>query len=278
MAFANNPNFCFSASMALDKLPKCVLLVEFEWEFVAFCKLLHNFSLNPAMGSAPRTLPRGVGPWTPVLLKEGCDNDSAIQKVKFLNQYQKMVPARKIEEAAIVTYRLKELLESQEPPPNEFSDASLSNGSVSQNTDQAIKNWLDRELEIAAGIYQVRTAHEKQTDSQAALAKELGKLKDDDLVQRFSLSPQGFYQNKSPTSVTNQISSESSSMQILQLHCLENMLDNSSSALVDMASQLSDAEEQRAFNSSERWQHVRTLGEAKNLLRLTFGAATVARS
>lgn len=60
---------------------------------------------------------------------------------------------------------------------------------------------------------------------------------------------------------------------------LEGLVDTSSTALVSMASQLSEAEErQRMYTGVARWQHIRSLGDAKNLLQLVFNAAAFSRS
>lgn len=54
---------------------------------------------------------------------------------------------------------------------------------------------------------------------------------------------------------------------------LENMLSISSNSLVAMASQLSEAEERdRAFNSRGRWNQLRSMGDAKNLLQYMFNS------
>lgn len=59
---------------------------------------------------------------------------------------------------------------------------------------------------------------------------------------------------------------------------LESMLTSSSSSLVAMASQLSEAEErERNFSGRARWAHLRSMGDAKNLLHLVFNAASLAR-
>lgn len=59
---------------------------------------------------------------------------------------------------------------------------------------------------------------------------------------------------------------------------LESMLTASSSSLVAMASQLSEAEErERSFSGRARWAHLRSMGDAKNLLHLVFNTASVAR-
>lgn len=60
---------------------------------------------------------------------------------------------------------------------------------------------------------------------------------------------------------------------------LENMLSISSNSLVAMASQLSEAEErERAFSNRGRWNQLRSMGEAKNLLQYMFNSVADARS
>jgi len=59
---------------------------------------------------------------------------------------------------------------------------------------------------------------------------------------------------------------------------LENMLATSSSSLVSMASQLSEAEErERVFGGRGRWNQVRSLVEAKNLMNYLFNLASLSR-
>jgi hypothetical protein len=63
-----------------------------------------------------------------------------------------------------------------------------------------------------------------------------------------------------------------------RISALENMLSSSSSAMVSMASQLSEAEErERVFNGKGRWYHVRSLPEAKNIMNYLFQLASSAR-
>lgn len=59
---------------------------------------------------------------------------------------------------------------------------------------------------------------------------------------------------------------------------LENMLSMSSNSLVTMASQLSEAEErERAFSGRGRWNQLRSMADAKNLLQYIFNIAADAR-
>lgn len=59
---------------------------------------------------------------------------------------------------------------------------------------------------------------------------------------------------------------------------LEKMLNMSSKALAEMASQLSEAEErERALVGRGRWNHLRFMGDAKNLLQYMFNVAAETR-
>ena len=59
---------------------------------------------------------------------------------------------------------------------------------------------------------------------------------------------------------------------------LENMLSITSNSLVTMASQLSEAEErERVFANRGRWNQLRSMGDAKNLLQYMFNSLGDAR-
>lgn len=63
-----------------------------------------------------------------------------------------------------------------------------------------------------------------------------------------------------------------------RVFALENMLATSSSTLVSMASQLSEAEErERGFSGRGRWNQVRSLADAKNLMNYLFNLASTSR-
>lgn len=63
-----------------------------------------------------------------------------------------------------------------------------------------------------------------------------------------------------------------------RIFALENMLATSSTTLVCMASQLSEAEErERVFSGKGRWNHVRSLTDAKNLMNYLFNLASSSR-
>lgn len=60
---------------------------------------------------------------------------------------------------------------------------------------------------------------------------------------------------------------------------LENMMTISSNTLLAMSSQLSEAEErERAFAGRGRWNQLRSMADAKNLLQHLFNIAAEARS
>lgn len=59
---------------------------------------------------------------------------------------------------------------------------------------------------------------------------------------------------------------------------LESLLSSSSGDMVAMASQLSEAEErERACSGRARWQHLRSMGDAKILLHLMFDVTSYSR-
>lgn len=72
--------------------------------------------------------------------------------------------------------------------------------------------------------------------------------------------------------------SMSPTARMARISSLENMLSISSNSLVAMASQLSEAEErERAFTSRGRWNQLRSMGDAKNLLQYMFNSLGDAR-
>ena len=63
-----------------------------------------------------------------------------------------------------------------------------------------------------------------------------------------------------------------------RIFALENMLATSSSTLVSMASQLSEAEErERIFSGRGRWNQVRSLADARNIMNYLFNLASSSR-
>nr|GME01379.1 kinesin-like protein KIN-4C [Ipomoea batatas] len=187
------------------------------------------------------------------LKKEGRRNEYEMHKLLALNQRQKMVLQRKTEEAANATKRLKELLESRKTS-REASSIGNSNGPGSQALLQAIEH----ELEVFVRVHEVRSEYERQMEERAKMAKEVADLKQSNI----SDSPQIM----SPGARNSRI------------FALENMLATSSSALVSMASHLSEAEErERAFSGRGRWNQVRTLAEGKNIMNFLFNLASSSR-
>eukprot|EP00250_Pteridium_aquilinum_P007538 c17227_g1_i1 orf=339-4568(+) len=203
------------------------------------------------------------------LKKEGRRNEYEMHKLQALHQRQKMVLQRKTEEAAVATRRLKELLEARKVSPRENSGygASTSNGQGGQN-EKHMQSWLDHELDVAVHIHEVRSSYEKQMEARATLAKELAELKREQDIQ--ATEPDSFGSRTAP--------SMSPGARRAKIVLLESLLNASSSTLVAMASQLSEAEErERAFTGRARWQQLRSMGDAKNLLQAVFNSAVDAR-
>nr|XP_009401321.1 PREDICTED: kinesin-like protein KIN-4C isoform X1 [Musa acuminata subsp. malaccensis] len=194
------------------------------------------------------------------LKKEGRRNEYEMHKLLALNQRQKMVLQRKTEEAALATKRLKELLEAKKST-REASAIGNANGPGIQ----VLVHAIEHELEVTLRVHEVRSEYERQMKERAAMAKEVAKLKEESetLKQKIiSDSPQ----TMSPSARDSRIVA------------LENMLKTSSTALVSMASQLSEAEErERVFSGKGRWNQVRSLADAKNLMNYLFNLASSSR-
>lgn len=63
-----------------------------------------------------------------------------------------------------------------------------------------------------------------------------------------------------------------------RIYALDNMLATSSKTIVAMASQLSEAEErEKAFSGKGRWNQVRSLQDAKNIMNYLFNLASSSR-
>ncbi|XP_023728461.1 kinesin-like protein KIN-4A [Lactuca sativa] len=200
------------------------------------------------------------------LKKEGRRNEYERHKLQALNQRQKMVLQRKTEEAAMATKRLKELLEARKST-RDNSLTSNGNGANGQNNEKAMKRWLDHELEVMVNVHEVRQEYEKQSQVRAALAEELAVLRQVDEFASKGVSPprgkNGF----------SRACSLSPNARISRISSLENMLSISSNSLVSMASQLSEAEErERGFANRGRWNHLRSMADAKNLLQYMFNS------
>ncbi|XP_027354701.1 kinesin-like protein KIN-4A [Abrus precatorius] len=205
------------------------------------------------------------------LRKEGRRNEYERHKLQALNQRQKMVLQRKTEEAALATKRLKELLEARKTSSRDTLVTMNGSGTNGQSHEKSLQRWLDHELEVMVKEHEVRFEYEKQSQVRAALAEELAMLKQVNEFAAKGLSPprkNGFAR----------ASSLSPNARMARIASLENMLSISSNSLVAMASQLSEAEErERAFTNRGRWNQLRSMGEAKNLLQYMFNSAADAR-
>jgi kinesin family protein 4/21/27 len=144
-------------------------------------------------------------------------------------------------------------------------------------------------------VHEVRHEYEKQSHVRAALAEELAVLRQVDEFAVKGLSPprgkngfaRYFFMNSHrflsfpwslSTSFCFRASSLSPNARMARISSLENMLVISSNSLVAMASQLSEAEErERAFTNRGRWNQLRSMGEAKNLLQYMFNSLAETR-
>ncbi|KAF5736176.1 putative Chromosome-associated kinesin KLP1 [Tripterygium wilfordii] len=202
------------------------------------------------------------------LRKEGRRNEYERHKLEALNQRQKMVLQRKTEEAAIATKRLKELLEARKSSTRENSGSF----NLSFVDEKSLKKWLDHELEFMVKVHEVRFEYEKQNQVRTALLEELSLLKEMDRSTSNEQSPPMGNNGQS------RLLSMSPSVRMARISSLENMLSMSSNALVAMASQLSQAEEREQGSIGRgRWNNLRSMGDAKNLLQHMFNAAAEAR-
>lgn len=195
------------------------------------------------------------------LKKEGRRNEYEMHKLLALNQRQKMVLQRKTEEASMATKRLKELLESRKASSRETFSFGTGNGAGIQ----ALMQTIEHELEITVRVHEVRSEYERQMQERAKMAKEVAKLKEEaELLKQTNLS--ACPETMSPGARNSRI------------FALENMLSTSSSTLVSMASQLSEAEErERVFSGKGRWHQVRSLADAKNIMNHLFNLASTSR-
>ncbi|CAB4314620.1 unnamed protein product [Prunus armeniaca] len=206
------------------------------------------------------------------LRKEGRRNEYERHKLEALNQRQKTVLQRKTEVAATATKRLKELLEARKSAVRDNSVNPNRHTSASQSNERSLQRWLDHELEVMMHMYEVRFEYEKQKQVRAALEKELALLKQAD---QLSSEGQSTQRGKSGYS---RVLSMSLDARMARIASLENMLGMSSNVLVVMASQLSEAEERdRSLSGRGRWNQLRSMGDAKNLLQYIFNAAAEAR-
>ncbi|XP_023523957.1 kinesin-like protein KIN-4A [Cucurbita pepo subsp. pepo] len=206
------------------------------------------------------------------LKKEGRRNEYERHKLQALNQRQKMVLQRKTEEAAMATKRLKELLEARKSNGRENSGITNGNGMNGQIHEKPLQRWLDHELEVMVNVHEVRFEYEKQSQVRAALAEELSMLRQVEEFASKGLSPP---RGKNGLA---RVSSMSPTARMARVTSLENMISISSNSLVAMASQLSEAEErERAFTNRGRWNQLRSMGDAKNLLQYMFNSLADAR-
>ncbi|CAL0312843.1 unnamed protein product [Lupinus luteus] len=205
------------------------------------------------------------------LKKEGRRNEYEMHKLEALNQRQKMVLQRKTEEATMATKKLKELLDARKYLPHEnsvYANGHLQPGKVNE---KFLHRWLDQELEVMVHVHEVRAEFDKQKQVQAALEEELALLKQvDQFSDRQSISThKGRY---------SRLLSMSPDEKVARIASLENMLGMSSIALKSMASQLTEAEErERTLNDRGRWNQLRSMGDAKNVLQYLFNATAETR-
>ncbi|KAI3522183.1 hypothetical protein L1887_11665 [Cichorium endivia] len=205
------------------------------------------------------------------LKKEGRRNEYERHKLQALNQRQKMVLQRKTEEAAMATKRLKELLEARKST-RDNSVTTNGNGTNVQTNEKSLQRWLDHELEVMVNIHEVRHEYEKQSQVRAALAEELAVLRQ---VEEFAAKGVSPPKGKNGFSRASSLSPDA---RISRISSLESMLSISSNSLVFMASQLSEAEErERAFANRGRWNHLRSMADAKNLLQYMFNSLADSR-
>ncbi|KAG6406917.1 hypothetical protein SASPL_134534 [Salvia splendens] len=213
------------------------------------------------------------------LKKVGRRNEYERHKLQALNQRQKMVLQRKTEEAAMATKRLKELLEIRKCSTRENFVNGNGNGMSGQSNEKPSQRWLDHELEVMVNVHQVRYEYEKQSQvlarlmsRKAALAEELAVLRQVGEIVSKGVSPS---RQKNGAS---RVSLMSPTARMSRIASLESMLSISSNSLIAMASQLSEAEErERSISSRGRWNQLRSIGDAKNLLQYMFNHLSDAR-
>ncbi|KAK1406714.1 hypothetical protein QVD17_38322 [Tagetes erecta] len=193
------------------------------------------------------------------LKKEGRRTEYEMHKLQALNQRQKMVLQRKTEEASMATKRLKELLESRKASSRDTFGTSTGPGV------QALMQAIEHELEFTVRVHEVRCEHERQKEERIKMANEVAELKaEENIAKQSTLSHCS--QTMSPGARNSRI------------YALENMLATSSKTIVSMASQLSEAEErERAFSGKGRWNQIRSLPEAKNVIHYLFNLASSSR-
>ncbi|GMI68068.1 FRAGILE FIBER 1 [Hibiscus trionum] len=206
------------------------------------------------------------------LKKEGRRNEYERNKLEALNQRQKMVLQRKTEEAAMATKRLKELLEARKSSIRDNSVHHNGHTPNGQSNEKSMQRWLDHELEVMVKVREVRFQYEKQIQVQTALTEELTLLKQVDQLSSTGGIP---HRVNNPHS---RLLSMSPNARRERQASLEYMLSMSSNALTAMASQLSEAEQrERGLVGRGRWNQVRSINDAKNLLQYLFNATAESR-
>ncbi|KAK8304930.1 hypothetical protein V6Z12_D03G027300 [Gossypium hirsutum] len=205
------------------------------------------------------------------LKKEGRRNEYERHKLEALNQRQKQVLQRKTEEAAMATKRLKELLEARKYSIRDNSVNHNGHTPNGQSNEKSMQKWLDHELEVMVNVREVRFAYEKQIQVQTALTEELTLLKQVDQLSSNGEIPHRVNKGHS------RLLSMSPNARKERIASLENMLSMSSNALTAMASQLSEAEERERGSVRGRWNQVRSINDAKNLLQYLFNTTGESR-
>ncbi|WVZ09013.1 hypothetical protein V8G54_022359 [Vigna mungo] len=113
---------------------------------------------------------------------------------------------------------------------------------------EALMQTIEHELEVAVRVHEVRSAYE-QSNGRAKMANEIARLKE-----------------------------EADMMKMNSSSGAEKMINSSSTPLLSMASQLLEAEErERVFSGKGRWNQVRSLAEAKNVMNHLFNLACSSR-
>ncbi|XP_039053352.1 kinesin-like protein KIN-4A [Hibiscus syriacus] len=206
------------------------------------------------------------------LKKEGRRNEYERHKLEALIQRQKMVLQRKTEEAAIATKKLKDLLEARKSSIRDNSVNHNGHTPNGQSNEKSVQRWLDHELEVMVNVREVRFEYEKQIQVKTALTEELTLVKQVDQLSSTSAIPHSVNNRHS------RLLSMSPNARRERIASLENMLSMSSNALTAMASQLSEAEErERGLVGRGRWNQVRSINDAKNLLQYLFNATAESR-
>ncbi|KAE8656023.1 Kinesin-like protein BC2 [Hibiscus syriacus] len=179
---------------------------------------------------------------------------------------------RKTEEAAIATKKLKDLLEARKSSIRDNSVNHNGHTPNGQSNEKSVQRWLDHELEVMVNVREVRFEYEKQIQVKTALTEELTLVKQVDQLSSTSAIPHSVNNRHS------RLLSMSPNARRERIASLENMLSMSSNALTAMASQLSEAEErERGLVGRGRWNQVRSINDAKNLLQYLFNATAESR-